>query len=375
MSDQIEKTFYDYFYRMHSEKGEMELSAIISTNAQKILALPNNVSGAMRADAEQWRIESKVCKAILDDRKNKKEAAENAFASWKENEQNRVNRRFLNLPAAASSLGQLIAAILEEENLTIDELAGWCDELAVLERSELEKLLQELVAEKILQENEGRYECINVCTENLYPENPVEWGMKRLIAAKEAGEIWQWERMEIKAELILDELVFHEGPMTAEEIQKELKCYTFKVDAGECLPEDINLSKGDIIGFMNSFVKCGVLEICPFGKEQTYYFCQLGKTHSVESSNIDGIIQEIRDAIGGKNLTDIQVEDLDSMREVLRVLLENDNEMLVTEIMAASPALGELTNQRVSSLLRKLRTCGYVKRTERERKSYFSINE
>lgn len=45
----------------------------------------------------------------------------------------------------------------------------------------------------------------------------------------------------------------------------------------------------------------------------------------------------------------------------------------VTEVIKSIPACAELTNQRVSALLRQLVEAGKVKRTEDKRKAYFSL--
>lgn len=45
----------------------------------------------------------------------------------------------------------------------------------------------------------------------------------------------------------------------------------------------------------------------------------------------------------------------------------------VTEVIKSIPACADLTNQRVSALLRQLVESGKVKRTEDKRKAYFSL--
>ena len=45
----------------------------------------------------------------------------------------------------------------------------------------------------------------------------------------------------------------------------------------------------------------------------------------------------------------------------------------VTEIIKSIPACADMTNQRVSALLRQLVEAGKVKRTEDKRKAYFSL--
>ena len=55
---------------------------------------------------------------------------------------------------------------------------------------------------------------------------------------------------------------------------------------------------------------------------------------------------------------------------ILRVLNENGGLMTVSEILKADPALSELTNQRVSALLRQMIGTS-VERVEDKRKAYF----
>ena len=53
--------------------------------------------------------------------------------------------------------------------------------------------------------------------------------------------------------------------------------------------------------------------------------------------------------------------------------MEHNRLYTVTEIIKEIPACSELTNQRVSALLRQLVEAGKVKRTEDKRKAYFSL--
>ena len=53
--------------------------------------------------------------------------------------------------------------------------------------------------------------------------------------------------------------------------------------------------------------------------------------------------------------------------------MEHTRLYTVTEIIKEIPACSELTNQRVSALLRQLVEAGKVKRTEDKRKAYFSL--
>ena len=65
--------------------------------------------------------------------------------------------RFLRLKNAASPNGQLVAAILEDEDgKTAEELAGWCDELAEIPDEKFSELLEGLITEGFLEKDDGR---------------------------------------------------------------------------------------------------------------------------------------------------------------------------------------------------------------------------
>ena len=58
---------------------------------------------------------------------------------------------------------------------------------------------------------------------------------------------------------------------------------------------------------------------------------------------------------------------------IVEVLAENGGLMTVTDVMKSRPELGELSNQRVSALLRQLKDELAVVRVEDKRKAYFKI--
>jgi hypothetical protein len=59
---------------------------------------------------------------------------------------------------------------------------------------------------------------------------------------------------------------------------------------------------------------------------------------------------------------------------VLAMMQEHPNQLYtVTDIIKAVPACADLTNQRVSALIRQMVDAGLVKRTEDKRKAYFSL--
>jgi predicted transcriptional regulator len=53
--------------------------------------------------------------------------------------------------------------------------------------------------------------------------------------------------------------------------------------------------------------------------------------------------------------------------------MERNRIYTVTEVIKSVPECADLTNQRVSALLRQLVDAGKVKRTEDKRKAYFSL--
>ena len=59
---------------------------------------------------------------------------------------------------------------------------------------------------------------------------------------------------------------------------------------------------------------------------------------------------------------------------VLALMQEHPNQLYtVTDILKSVPACADLTNQRVSALIRQMVDAGQVKRTEDKRKAYFSL--
>jgi predicted transcriptional regulator len=74
----------------------------------------------------------------------------------------------------------------------------------------------------------------------------------------------------------------------------------------------------------------------------------------------------------GRKPTKDQKENVEIKKEILSVLSDGGN-MTVTEIQKNSEILGELSNQKVSALLRQLVEAGKVVKTTDKKKSYFSL--
>lgn len=72
-----------------------------------------------------------------------------------------------------------------------------------------------------------------------------------------------------------------------------------------------------------------------------------------------------------KKPTAVQVEN-EGIKEVILETLSNSSvKMTITDLMKANAKLGELSNQRLSALVRQLIADGKVERTEEKRKAYF----
>ena len=74
---------------------------------------------------------------------------------------------------------------------------------------------------------------------------------------------------------------------------------------------------------------------------------------------------------GEKKMTATQKANEELKVVILEVLKANKNPMTITEIQKADVELGEMSNQRVSALVRQLKDEGLVERIEDKKKAYF----
>lgn len=72
--------------------------------------------------------------------------------------------------------------------------------------------------------------------------------------------------------------------------------------------------------------------------------------------------------------TPIQQENMGHKQEILN-LLADGNQYTITDIMKGIPALSDLSNQRVSAIVRQMTLSGEVVRIEDKRKAYFKLAE
>ena len=72
--------------------------------------------------------------------------------------------------------------------------------------------------------------------------------------------------------------------------------------------------------------------------------------------------------------TPTQVENAGHKQEILDFLATGEK-YTISDLMKSIPSLGEMSNQRVSAIVRQLTLSGEVVRTEDKRKAYFSLAE
>lgn len=82
-----------------------------------------------------------------------------------------------------------------------------------------------------------------------------------------------------------------------------------------------------------------------------------------------------KSASRGTATTAKQKENEDLKEYILGVLTEINRAVTITELQAEDVKLGELTNQRISAMLKQLKDEGKVVRAELKKKAYFKIAE
>ena len=72
-----------------------------------------------------------------------------------------------------------------------------------------------------------------------------------------------------------------------------------------------------------------------------------------------------------KKPTAVQIANDGIKSVILEVLVANGDKMTISEMQKANAELGELSNQRISALVRQLKEDGKIERIEDKRKAYF----
>jgi carbamoylphosphate synthase small subunit len=97
----------------------------------------------------------------------------------------------------------------------------------------------------------------------------------------------------------------------------------------------------------------------------------LGKDSLVEVMEHELELLAKKNASAKDKPTATQVANEGIKETIIDTLLENGDKMTISEMQKANAELGELSNQRISALIRQLISDGRVERVEEKRKAYF----
>ena len=164
--------------KLHADKSDEELFAIINHNHAIIMATQDS------AQAANLLGELQACKEIIDRRilrsnriDEDRDAISKAIPLWQKELSSRKLNAIGNLPAAASYYGQLVTAVLEEEDgLTASEIRQWSEDLIAMDDKQFAKLLENLGQEQVIVKESGnKFYLLGICTGDLFPLNPQKW--------------------------------------------------------------------------------------------------------------------------------------------------------------------------------------------------------
>lgn len=104
------------------------------------------------------------------------------------------------------------------------------------------------------------------------------------------------------------------------------------------------------------------------------YFTQIMENYNLTEDERNFIKHELELLVkknsAEKKPTAVQVANEGLKTEILN-FMEVGKKYTITDLMKSVPCLADLSNQRVSALVRQLKDSGLVERTEEKRKAYF----
>jgi len=166
MSLYIEPALLDIYKDRYKNHTTAELCDAVNRlgNAVKAYTATDPAKATILLKEMQYVAErhSKLCDEL--------EACREAELSWLPAQNDFRQKAVLNIPNAVSPNGQLVAAILEEEDgLTAEEIHCWCDELNAFDIADFQQLLDGLESEKVLSKDKNeKYHLEQLCTPDLY---------------------------------------------------------------------------------------------------------------------------------------------------------------------------------------------------------------
>lgn len=113
--------------------------------------------------------------------------------------------------------------------------------------------------------------------------------------------------------------------------------------------------------------------------KRDYYNALLNIDSVKANDNLVNFINHELELLDKKNAnkstkpTAVQVANEGIKETIIETLSDNGGKMTISEMQKANAELGELSNQRISALVRQLLTDGKVERIEDKRKAYFKV--
>ena len=112
--------------------------------------------------------------------------------------------------------------------------------------------------------------------------------------------------------------------------------------------------------------------------KRDYFNALLGIAEVKANDELVKFIEHELELLAKKNSSDkkptaAQVANEGIKKVIINTLTENGRQMTISEMQKANAELGELSNQRISALIRQLLAEGKVVRVEEKRKAYFKI--
>lgn len=157
-------------------KSSAELNNIFRLDTLKLTTVPQTMGFS-----EKMAVESELAATIDILKEKDRRQKENLKSEWKDI----WAQSYLNLKEAYTPNGQLIAAILEDEDgKTLEEIMNWGDETRVFESGELLVLLNNLIDDGVIElQGDGKYYLLRTCDSSLsfeYSGAFEEWADKKI---------------------------------------------------------------------------------------------------------------------------------------------------------------------------------------------------
>lgn len=247
----------------HLNDSNEELRSIVLRNGSFIQGLPMN--GQISSTVIDKIGELQACKAILDAREGGEKQRKQKQKEWDDQLEVRKDSAALSLKAAATPNGQLITAILEEEDgKTKEEIAGFCDELSMLEDAEIDTLLNDLVSDGVIYQDlkTGVFSLYTICDGSLQWNR--EGALKRInhfFNSESDPNSYMSKRKQRDMKAIIELLDIQGGPICNYDVIDLAQRYKEVIDpnAVRALSSDNQIKAAEIDGELQELEKMGIL--------------------------------------------------------------------------------------------------------------------